>query len=222
MGAESSEGSLRNRKIIPSTGSSNSLISEKSQKDGPKASLEQLFSNRPSLLDVKQLATEHALSTNLTGFYHFFWIMLTFFVVSTLFVNWFETGKLLSGKLMDACFGDANGVIIGEALFLLLVILSGLSVFMCDGCLRVLRNILPLSALMLGSGFGFYRSWSGLQRAIYLLHSLSVFMKLYAFLYHHRNVKVPLAQFASKFYHLIYFAFAPTMLYSESYPRTDR
>jgi hypothetical protein len=219
MAAESNQ---RNRKIIPSSGSSNSLLSEKSHKEGPKASLEQLFSNRPSLLDVKQLATEHALSTNLTGFYHFFWIMLTFFVVSTFFVNWVETGKVLSGKLRDACFGDASGVILGETLFLLLVILSGLSVFICDGSLRLFRNILPFSALMLGSGFGFYRGWSGLQRAIYLLHSLSVFMKLYAFLYHHRHIKVPLTQFNSKFNHLIYFAFAPTMLYSESYPKTDR
>jgi hypothetical protein len=219
MVAESKE---RNRKIIPSPGSNNNVLSEKPLKEGPKASLEQLFSNRPSLLDVKQLATEHALSTNLTGFYHFFWIILTFFVVSTFFVNWVETGKVLSGKLRDACFGDANGVLLGEALFLLLVILSGLSVFVCDACLGFLRNILPFSALMLGSGFGFYRAWSGLQRAIYLLHSLSVFMKLYAFLYHHRHIKVPLTQFNSKFYHLIYFAFAPTMLYSESYPKTDR
>ena len=219
----SSEGNLRNRRIIPSSGSTISLVSsEKSQKEGPKASLEHLFSNRPSLLDVKQLATEHALSTNLTGFYHFFWIILTFFVISTLFVNWFETGKLLSGKLMDACFGDASGVIIGEALFLLLLILSGLSVFICVGCFKALRNILSFAALMLGSGFGFYRGWSGLQRAIYLLHSLSVFMKIYAFLYHHRNVKVPATQFFSKFYHLFYFTFAPTMLYSESYPKTDR
>ena len=221
MRTESIEGNLRNRKIA-SSGSSVSLVSDKSQKDGPKASLEQLFSNRPSLLDVKQLATEHALSTNLTGFYHFFWIMLTFFVVSTLFANHIETGKLLSGKLMEACFWDAKGVIIGEALFVLIVILSGLSVFIFDGCLRVFRNSLPFAVLILGSGFGFYREWSGLQRAIYLLHSLSVFMKVYAFLYHHRPVTVPISQFFSKFYHLIYFSFAPTMLYSESYPKTER
>lgn len=212
---------LKNRKISAS-GSNISLASEKSHKEGPKATLEQLFSNRPSLLDVKQLATEHALSTNLTGFYHFFWISLTFFVVSTLFVNWVDTGKLLSGKLMEVCFKDAYGVLMGEALFLLLVILSGFSVFIFNGFSRILRNVLSFSALILGSCFGFYRSWSGLQRAIYLLHSLSVFMKVYAFLYHHRRLTVPLSKFSSKFYHLIYFTFSPTMLYSESYPKTNR
>jgi hypothetical protein len=221
MRTEACAENLRNRKITDSS-SNLSLVSDKSQKEGPKSSLEQLFSNRPSLLDVKQLATEHALSTNLTGFYHFFWISLTFFVVSTLFVNWVDTGKLLSGKLMEVCFRDASGVIIGELLFLLIVILSGYSVFLLDGFVRVLRNIFPLSALILGSAFGFYRSWSGLQRAIYFLHSLSVFMKVYAFLYHHRRLTVPISQFSSKFYHLIYFSFSPTMLYSESYPRNQR
>ena len=123
---------------------------------------------------------------------------------------------------MEVCFGDATGVVIGEALFMLIVILSGFSIFLFNGFTRLLRNVFPFAVLIIGSFFGFYRGWSGLQRAIYLLHSLSVFMKLYAFLYHHRGLTVPVSQFSSKFYHLIYFAFSPTMLYSESYPRTNR
>lgn len=222
MGKESASPALKSRKIITS-GSKVDLNCESKATDGVKASLENLFSNRPSLLDVKQLATEHALSTNLTGFYHFFWITLTFFVCSTLFVNWVETGKILSGNLMKSCFKDPIGVIIGEALFLLMVICAGMSVFLLRGRrLQYLRNIFPFSVLLLGGGFGFYRGWSGLQRAIYLLHSLSVFMKVYAFLYHHRNLTIAFNQLSSKFYHLFYFVFAPTMLYSESYPKTDR
>ena len=213
---------LKTRKIITSDSRETLLLDTKSEDGSIKASLEQLFSNRSSLLDVKQLATEHALSTNLTGFYHFYWITLTFFVLSTFFVNWVESGRVLSGKLMESCFGDAVGVVLGEALFLLIVLLSGISIFVFVGPLRSLRNILPAAVLILGSGFGFYRKWSGLQRAIYLLHSLSVFMKVYAFLYHHRNLQIPLNQATHKFYHLLYFAFAPTMIYSESYPKTSR
>ena len=215
---EPAELKLKNRKILTS-GSNTNLSAEAI---GPKASLENLFSNRPSLLDVKQLATEHALSTNLTGFYHFFWICLTFFVVSTFFVNFVENGKILSGKLLETCFGDAVGVIIGEGLFLSTVLLAGLSVFIFGNYSRVLRNIFPFSVLFIGSYFGFHRNWSGLQRAIFLLHSLSVFMKVYAFLYHHRKITVPLKSFTTKFKHLLYFVFAPTMLYSESYPKNDR
>lgn len=213
-----SESSLRNRNFVTSSSTTNL----NSESIGPKASLEHLFSNRPSLLDVKQLATEHALSTNLTGFYHFYWISLTFFVISTFFVNWVETGKMLSGKLMKSCFGDAIGVLIGEGLFLATVLLAGLSVFIPGMISRFIRNIIPFSVLFIGSYFGFHRHWSGLQRAIFLLHSLSVFMKVYAFTYHHIKQTIHLKLFKSKFYHLLYFSFAPTMLYSESYPKTDR
>ena len=210
--------SERNRKItVP-----NSTSSLNSQSIRPKASLEHLFSNRPSLLDVKQLATEHALSTNLTGFYHFYWITLTFFVISTFFVNWVESGKILSGKLMETCFGDVFGVLIGEGLFLVTLLAAGLCVFVFNEFSRVIRNLIPFSVLLIGGFFGFYRKWSGLQRAIFLLHSLSVFMKVYAFLYHHRKQTVPIKLFIVKFKHLFYFVFAPTMLYSESYPKTDR
>lgn len=216
MSAES-----RKRNIF-SSDSTSDLSVKSNIKDGPKASLEQLFSNRPSLLDVKQLATEHELSTNLTGFYHFYWITLTFFVISTLFVNWVETGRLLSGTLMEICFSDSNGVVIGEVLFFVHVIISGLSVFSHGVMFRILRQIIPFSVLFVGCFFGFHRSWSGLQRAIFLLHSLSVFMKVYAFLYHHRKMKVPSSQFSKKLYYLVYFVFAPTMVYSESYPMTKR
>ena len=191
-------------------------------KESPKASLEYLFSNRPSLLDVKQLETEHAQSTNLTGFYHFYWVILTFFVLSTFFVNWVETGNVLSGVLINICFSDALGVILGEALFLVSVLLAGIFVFLDQGFLRFFGNIIPWSILILGSCFGFHRNWSGLQRAIYLLHSLSVFMKVYAFLYHHRSLKVPISLVYSKLSNLFYFIFAPTMIYSESYPKIDR
>lgn len=202
--------------------SAESPLLKANHKDSPKASLEYLFSNRPSLLDVKQLATEHAQSTNLTGFYHFYWVILTFFVISTFFVNWVETGSILSGILMEICFSDALGVIFGEALFLVAVLSAGLFVFLDQGFFRYISNIIPWSVLVLGSYFGFYRNWSGLQRAIYLLHSLSVFMKVYAFLYHHRTLKVPINLFYSKLSNLFYFVFAPTMIYSESYPKIDR
>ena len=215
---ESSGLKQRSSKILTPS----STASLNSESTGPKASLEHLFANRPSLLDVKQLATEHALSTNLTGFYHFFWISLTFFVFSTFFVNWVDSGTILSGSLMEICFGDAIGVLMGEGLFLVTVLIAGLSVFLFGKYSRVIRNIFPFSVLFIGSYFGFYRQWSGLQRAIFLLHSLSVFMKVYAFLYHHRKLTVPFKLFTNKFGHLLYFVFAPTMLYSESYPKTDR
>ena len=120
-------------------------------KESPKASLEYLFSNRPSLLDVKQLETEHAQSTNLTGFYHFYWVILTFFVLSTFFVNWVETGNVLSGVLINICFSDALGVILGEALFLVSVLLAGIFVFLDQGFLRFFGNIIPWSILILGT-----------------------------------------------------------------------
>lgn len=205
----------------------NVKVGSNSQTEGPShenksGAREPLFSNRPSLLDVKQLATEHALSTNLTGFYHFYWITLTFFIFSTLFVNWFEYGYLLSGNLMRKCFRDAEGVVIGELIFLVLVIVAGVSIFVVRGFIQPARYIIPVSVLFIGSSFGFYREWSGLQRSIYLLHSLSVFMKIYAFLYHHRNTSLRFSELPSKFEKLFYFAFAPTMIYSESYPKSQR
>ena len=189
--------------------------------DQPKLR-EPLFSNRTSLLDVKQLATENELSTNLTGFIHFYWITLTFFIFSTLFVNWFEFGYLLSGNLMKKCFRDAEGVVIGELIFLAQVISAGFSLFVLNGSIEFIRYSIPISVLFVGSFFGFYRQWSGLQRSIYLLHSLSVFMKIYAFLYHHRCKSLLLSEVPLKFKNLFYFAFAPTMIYSEKYPKSKR
>lgn len=216
---------LKSAKLIHRTITSNSIPSPElniASKENPKTNLEQLFSNRPSLLDVKQLATENEFSTNLTGFYHFYWITLTFFVISTFFTNWVDFGYLLSGKLLHSCFGDSIGVIVGELLFLVLVFISGSSIFFNITLIRKFRTIFPFGALFLGTFFGFYRDWSGLQRSIYLLHSLSVYMKIHAFLHHHRSVDVKLSMAPTKFCHLFYFVFAPTMVYSENYPKSTR
>lgn len=168
-----------------------------------------------SLLDVKQ-------STNLTGFYHFYWVALSFFVSTTFLDNWLTHGHLLAGTVRDHCFSDPAGVLFGETLFLLCTLLSGLSVFCGHGRARALRLVFPLTALLVGTLFGFHRRWSGLQRAILLLHSLSVLMKIYAFLHHHRGVCISRNHFAAKMSHYVYFLFAPTMIYAETYPQTSR
>lgn len=222
MSAKLNIANPKKRNISDSDKGSNLEIKSISNTYSKLITSENIFSDRPSLLDVKQLATEHELSTNLTGFYHFYWITLTFFVISTFFVNWVDTGKLLSGKLMEICFRDAKGVILGELFFFIHVIAAGLSIFSHGALFKALSKLIPFSVLFLGCFFGFQRNWSGLQRAIYLLHSLSVFMKVYAFLYHHRTVKVPTCLFSKKLYHLIYFVFAPTMIYSEEYPKSKR
>jgi hypothetical protein len=147
--------------------------------------------------------------------------LLSFFVSSTIFVNWYEHGFFLKGTVKKLFFSDLVGVVVGEALFLAFAVFSGLSVF-CGPSLNIARSLLPSSSLALGTLYGFYRNWSGLQRAIFLLHSLSVFMKIHAFLHHHRGHCVPLANLYPKMSHYILFLFCPTMVYSEHYPRTER
>ncbi len=211
--------SVRVRRVATVDSASSTVNELIPTKGSPKLSLESLFASRASLLDLKQLAPELPQSTNLTGFYHFYWILLSFFVSSTLFVNWFERGYLLQGTVKKLFFSDPFGVIAGEVFFLALALLSGLSVF-CGPGLKFARSFFPASSFALGTLFGFYRKWSGLQRSIFLLHSLSVFMKIHAFLHHHRGQCVPLSKLRQKMSHFMYFLFCPTMVYSENYPGT--
>lgn len=209
--------SLRVRRVDTVDSVASSPNETSPTKGSPMLSLENLFASRASLLDLKQLAPELPQSTNLTGFYHFYWILLSFFVSSTLFINWFDRGYLLEGTVKELFFSDPFGVLIGEALFLAIAIVSGLSVF-CGKSLCFARALLPFLSCTIGTCFGFYRNWSGLQRSIFLLHSLSVMMKMHAFLHHHRGQSVPLGKITPKMKHYFYFLFCPTMVYSEAYP----
>lgn len=209
-------------RIVGAIEGSISRTDSKDAVSSPKMVLETLFASRASLLDLKQLAPEQPQSTNLTGFYHFFWIALSFFMATTIFINYLENGFYLQGNLAAACFSDLMGVIAGELLLFAFAVITGFSVFFGTGLARSFRLLIPLGTFLIGVLFGFIRNWSGLQRSIFLLHSLSVLMKNYAFIYHHRGLTVPFDSLVVKMKHYCYFLFCPTMLYSENYPKTKR
>lgn len=202
--------------------STESLSEAVSERSSTKAPSESIFSNRTSLLDVKTVIVESREAINLAGFYHLYWIALGIFVLSTFLINWVENGYLLGGAVAQCCFSDPWGVVAGELLMASSTLASGLCIFCPLGRFSVLRLFLPLATLVIGVLFGFQRGWSGLQRAIFLLHSLAVIMKIYAFIRYHYGRTVRRKHFREKTIKYIHFLFAPTLVYSDAFPLNVR
>ena len=71
-----------------------------------------------------------------------------------------------------------------------------------------------------GFVYGFYRHWSGFQRALFLLHTLALLMKLHSYYAYCLNSRPPRPWRNLKSYAV--YLFMPTFIYAKSYPRTSK
>jgi hypothetical protein len=187
----------------------------------------ELFQTRNSILDVKQQViyfSKYDTNNNLVGFYHFAWIVLSFYVLSTFSKNFFEFGYLLNGYLARQYFSDFKGLLLIEGFLLMFSGLIFGIVFIFPIC--KMRSLIVASMqvglVIIGCSYGFIRNWSGLQRAIFTLHVFTLLMKIHAFIRCHYHIKPEISLIQQKFKSFFLFLNAPTLIYSDFYPRTPK
>lgn len=168
---------------------------------------------------------------SMRGFVTIFWVFITFQFIVHAYKNYKLTGSVVPCTVGKLIFGDGRGFWALEAV-LIAMSYGGLGLQLIAqwgashnwtslthrGALYwVLRFGLELFIIGMPMVFSVKRGWHGIQRGAYLLHSLSMGMKVHSFLSININCP-PRAEFRDYTNYLL----APTVVYCRNFPRTPR
>lgn len=187
------------------------------------------FKARASMLDPHHLFAQ---KSSARGIMTIFWVFLTYQSVLLMWSNWKKTGKLVSDQAAKSFFGDGLGFWMLESL-LIAISYGGLAlqVFECYGRKHkiawmtskrplywIARTVLEGTIIAMPIVVSVNRGWHAIQRGSYLLHSLSIGMKVHSYLSVNEQNKRPVWPSFSNY---TLFLLAPTLVYSQVFPRSQ-